>query len=175
MRANKALHLTAISLRFIAAGEHCRYVPNMKYRLATLDDIPIFVRMNRQLAEDEQHRNRHKSDEWFKERMESFLKGEFEAIIFEQDGKALAYALYRNHPEHDDTIYLRQIFVDRSSRRQGIGREAIQILMKEVWPREKRLTVEVLCSNEAAFSFHKSVGFKEYCLELEIKAEDRIT
>jgi len=45
----------------------------MKYRLATLDDIPILVRMNRQLTEDEQHRNRFKSDEWFKERMETFL------------------------------------------------------------------------------------------------------
>jgi len=46
---------------------------NMKYRLAALDDIPILVKMNRQLTEDEQHRNRFKSDEWFKERMETFL------------------------------------------------------------------------------------------------------
>lgn len=107
--------------------------------------------------------------------METFLKGEYEAIIFEKNGKDLAYALFRNHPEHDDTIYLRQIFVDRSFRRQGFGRKAIEILMKEVWPSEKRLTVEVLRSNEAAFSFYKSVGFKEYSLELEIKAEDRNT
>lgn len=147
----------------------------MRYKLATLDDIPILVTMNRQLAEDEQHRNRFKPDEWFEARMESFLNGEYEATIFEQDGNVLAYALYRNHPEHSDTIYLRQIFVDRSYRRQGVGHEAIEILMKEVWPREKRLTVEVLSGNEAAYSFYRSVGFEEYCLELEVKAEDRIT
>jgi ribosomal protein S18 acetylase RimI-like enzyme len=145
----------------------------MKYRHATLDDVPILAKMNRRLTEDEQHRNQFKSDEWFKERMESFLKGEYEAIIFEKDGKALAYALYRDHPEHDDTIYLRQIFVDRFFRRQGFGRKAMKILMKEVWPREKRLTVEVLSSNEAAFLFYKSVGYKECSLELEIKAEER--
>ncbi len=106
--------------------------------------------------------------------MESFLNGEYEAAIFEKDGDVLAYALYRNHPEHSDTIYLRQIFVDRSYRRQGFGHEAIEILMKEVWPREKRLTVEVLSGNEAAYSFYKSVGFKDYCLELEVKAKNRI-
>ena len=148
---------------------------DMKYRHATLDDLPVLVKMNRELTEDEKHRNRLKSEEWFKERMKSFLKGEYEAVLFEFDGKAVAYALYRNHPEHDDTIYLRQIFVDRSFRRQGLGRKAMEILMKEIWPEEKRLTVGVLSENEAAFSFYKSIGFKEYSIDLEIKSEDRNT
>ena len=147
----------------------------MKWRFATLDDVPILVRMNRQLTEDEQHRNRFKSEAWFKKRMKSFLNGEYDAVLFEIDGKAIAYALYRNHPEHNDTIYLRQIFVDRSFRRRGLGRRAMEILMKEIWPREKRLTVEVLSHNEAAFLFYKSVGFREYSIELEMKAEHRNT
>ena len=136
------------------------YADDMNYRHANLDDLPILVRMNRQLTEDEQHRNRFKSEEWFKERMRSFLKGEYEAVLFEIDGKAVAYALYRNHLEHDDTIYLRQIFVDRSFRRRGLGRKIMETLMKEIWPEEKRLTVGVLIDNEAAFSFYKSVGLK---------------
>ena len=133
------------------------------------------MNMNRQLTEDEGHRHQFKTDDWFKERMESFLKGDYEAILFEKDGKVVAYALYRNHPDHDDTIYLRQIFVDRSARGQGIGRKAMEILMKEIWPPEKRLTLEVLTQNKPAISFYKSLGFKEYSMELEIKAEDRIT
>lgn len=32
----------------------------MRYRFATLDDVPILARMNRQLVEDEGHRNRFK-------------------------------------------------------------------------------------------------------------------
>ena len=145
----------------------------MNFRHARLDDLPVLVRMNRKLTEDEQHRNRFKSEEWFKERMKSFLKGEYEAVLFEIDGKAVGYALYGNHPEHDDTINLRHIFVDRSFRRQGLGRKVMEILMKEVWPEGKRLAVGVLSDNEAAFSFYKSIGFKEYSIELEIKAENR--
>lgn len=148
-------------------------VDDMNYKHATLDDLSVLARMNRQLTEDEQHRNRFKSDKWFEERMRSFLKGGYEAVLFEIDGKAVAYALYGNHPEHNDTIYLRQIFVDRSFRRQGLGRKTMEILMKEIWPEEKRLTVGVLSDNEAAFSFYKSIGFKEYSIELEIKAENR--
>ena len=149
------------------------YVEAMNFRYATLNDLPVLVRMNRELTEDEQHRNRFQSEEWFKERMKSFLKGEYEAVLFEIEDKAVAYALYRNHPEYDDTIYLRQIFVDRSIRRQGLGRKVMEILMKEFWPEEKRLTVGVLSDNKVAFSFYKSVGFKEYSIELEIKAENR--
>ena len=144
----------------------------MTYRFATPDDISILAEMNRRLAEDEQHRNRDKPTEWFKERMASFLTGEYEAIIFEQDEKVLGYALYGNHPEHSDTIYLRQIFIGRPYRGQGFGRKAMEILMNEVLSKNKRLTVEVLCGNEAAISFYKSVGFKEYCLELEVYQAD---
>ena len=145
----------------------------MKYRFAGHDDIPFLVKMNRQLTEDEQHKNRFKSEQWFKERMGNFLDGEYQAVLFEKDDKIVAYALYRNHPDRDDTIYLRQIFVIREKRRQGIGREVMNILNREIWPKEKRLTVEVLSHNEVARKFYESIGYKEYCLELEIKPEER--
>ena len=93
----------------------------MENRIATLDDIPLLAKMNRQLVEDENHRNRFKSDVWLEERMRHFLIGEYEAVLFERKGRTVAYALYRQHPDHEDTLYLRQIFVDRSHRRQGVG------------------------------------------------------
>ena len=82
----------------------------MRYRFATLDDVPILAGLNRQLVEDEGHRNRLKSDAWFEERMRGFLTGGYQAVMFEQAGETLAYALYVDHPDHSDTIYLRQIF-----------------------------------------------------------------
>jgi ribosomal protein S18 acetylase RimI-like enzyme len=144
----------------------------MRYRLATLDDIPLLTRMNRQLVEDEGHRNQSKPDAWFEGRMRGFLTGGYRAVLFELEGDVVAYALYTDHPDHSDTIYLRQIFVDRARRRQGIGREAMRILRGEVWPQDKRLTVEVLVSNPVAQAFYKSVGFREYSLELEIPASE---
>ena len=129
--------------------------------------------MNRQLVEDEKHRNRFKSEAWFEERMRGFLTGRYKAILFEIEGKVVAYALYTDHADHNDTIYLRQIFVDRAHRRQGIGRKAIKILREEIWPRNKRVTVGVLFGNQDARAFYKAVGFKEYSLELEISASEK--
>lgn len=144
----------------------------MQYRFATLGDVPILAAMNKQLTEDERHRNMFKSEQWFQDRMIQFLNGDYTAVLFEKE-VIVAYALYRNHPEHKDTIYLRQIFVSREYRRQGIGKEAMKILNNKIWPKEKRLTVEVLCHNKIARKFYQSVGYKEYCLELEIKPEAR--
>jgi ribosomal protein S18 acetylase RimI-like enzyme len=145
----------------------------MNYRFATLDDVPILTRMNRQLVEDEGHRNRFKPDAWFEERMRGFLTGGYDAVLFELAGEVVAYALYTDHPDHSDTIYLRQIFVDRARRRRGIGREAMRLLEEEIWPQGKRLTVEVLVGNQVARAFYEAVGFREYSLELEIAAAER--
>ncbi|MBN1429056.1 MAG: GNAT family N-acetyltransferase [Anaerolineae bacterium] len=147
----------------------------MRYRFATLDDIPTLSKLNRLLTEDEQHRNRFQPDAWFEERMRCFLTGSYTAVLFEIDAEVVAYALYTDHPDHGDTIYLRQIFVDRAHRRQGIGQEALQILMKDIWPPDKRLTVDVLIDNQAARALYHAAGFREYAIELEIPVSERRT
>lgn len=103
-----------------------------------------------------------------KERMKGWLSGDYKAIIFEIAKKPVAYALYL---EKESEIYLRQLFVDRSQRRNGIGREAVNILRNQIWPSTKRLTVDVLINNAAAISFWRSVGYTDYCLTLEIMPE----
>jgi predicted acetyltransferase len=97
--------------------------------------------------------------------MRGWLQSEYTAILFEESAKPLAYALYRERPEE---IYLRQLFVVTNRRRQGIGRQAIEILRQQVWPKNKRLTVEVLVKITAAVAFWRAVGYKDYCLTLEI-------
>ena len=46
--------------------------------------------------------------------------------------------------------------------------------MNEYWSKEKRLTVEVLSDNITAYAFYKSVGYRDYSLELEIKPGERM-
>ena len=142
------------------------------YRFATLDDVPALARMNRQLVEDEQHRNRFKPDAWFEERMRGFLSEAYKAVLFDLAGEVVGYALYTGHLDHADTLYLRQIFVSRAHRRQGIGREEMRILQEEIWPRDKRITVEVLVGNEVARAFYEAVGFTPYSMELEMPARE---
>ena len=141
----------------------------MNFRIATLDDCRLLAGLNHQLLQDERHRNRFMTLPQLEERMRGFLSGEYRGVIFQEDGEVVAYALYREQP---DEIYLRQLFVVRDRRRRGIGRRAIEILRSEIWPKNKRLTVDVLLHNTTAIAFWRAVGYKDYVLGLEIPAEN---
>ena len=137
----------------------------MRYRLATTDDYPLLATLNHQLIRDEGHRNPMTVAQ-LEDRMRGWLaSGEYQAMLFEQDSPVVAYALYR---DSETEVYLRQFFVVRDRRREGIGRRAIHLLFNEVWPRHKRWTVSVLMQNTAAVDFWRAVGYTDYALTLEI-------
>lgn len=140
----------------------------MRYRPANPADVSLLAELNHQLIRDEGHRNPMTVPE-LEERMRGWLAGEYQAIIFEDDLGVVAYALYR---DDGSGIYLRQFFVTRHRRRQGLGRQAMQILLNDIWPKQKHLTVEALWRNRTAIEFWKAVGFSEYCLALEILPRD---
>jgi predicted acetyltransferase len=140
----------------------------MKFRRATSDDCALLAELNHQLIRDEGHRNKMTVHE-LEQRIKNWLASEYNAVIFKKAGEIVVYALYREQPEE---IYLRQLFVVRDQRRKGIGREAVEILRSKIWPNNKRLTVEVLAQNTAAIAFWRSVGYKDYCLTLEIMPKD---
>src|SRR5262249_6596843 len=133
-------------------------------RRATLDDCALLAELNHQLIRDEGHRNKMTVPE-LEQRMRGWLALEYSAVIFEDKSGTLAYALYREQPGE---IYLRQLFVVRNRRREGIGRKAIELLRSQIWPKNKRLTVDVLVNNTAAVAFWRAVGYRDYCLSLEI-------
>ena len=139
----------------------------MNFRRATLNDCALLAELNHQLIRDEGHRNRVTVPE-LEQRMNGWLASEYAAVLFENGGEVVAYALYREQPEE---IYLRQLFVVRNRRRKGIGREAVKILRSIIWPKNKRLTVEVLVQNEASVAFWRAVGCKDYSLTLEMLPE----
>src|SRR6516162_633841 len=105
----------------------------MKFRHATVEDCPQLAELNHQLIQDEGHRNPMTVRE-LEQRLRDWLAGEYRAVVYEEGGDVIAYALYREEP---DEIYLRQLFVVRHRRRQGIGRRAVEILRSEVWPPTK--------------------------------------
>jgi len=137
---------------------------DMKFRSATRDDCSLLAELNHQLIRDEGHRNPMTVAQ-LEQRMRDWLAGEYHAILFEDYGEVVAYALFREQP---DEIYLRQLFVVRNRRRRGIGRRAVEILRSEVWPKTKRLTVDVLVTNQDAVAFWRAIGYADYSLTLEI-------
>lgn len=136
---------------------------SLRWRQATASDVALLAQFNKQLIEDEQHRNRMTVAE-LEARMRGWLAGEYDAIMFEQHDVPVAYALFRTEP---DDIYLRQFFVARQHRRQGIGRTALHLLHTAIWTAPSRITVEVLAANRQAHAFWKSVGFADYAVTLE--------
>lgn len=137
----------------------------MIWRVARLEDVPRLGEWNKQLIEDEGHRNPMTVAE-LEERLRGWLlSGEYQAVIFEENQYAVAYALFK---ESETEVHLRQFFVARSRRRAGIGRSAMLQLFSECWPANKRLTVDVLTRNEAAISFWRAAGYNDYALSLEI-------
>ena len=94
----------------------------MNFRRATLNDCSLLAELNHQLIRDEGHRNKMTVPE-LEQRMKGWLASEYAAMLFENDGEVVAYALYREQPEE---IYLRQLFVVRNRRRKGIGRGSRQ-------------------------------------------------
>jgi ribosomal protein S18 acetylase RimI-like enzyme len=142
----------------------------MAYRFAAEGDLDLLAEWNQQLIRDEGHRNPMDVSQ-LRERVRGWLEsGEYWAVVFSVDGVPVAYALYR---ESDDEVYLRQFFVDRRRRQQGLGREAIRLLQSELWPTDKRWTVEVLTDNAPAVAFWRAVGYRDYCLTLEILPGER--
>jgi GNAT superfamily N-acetyltransferase len=139
----------------------------LSYRLATAADCDLLGQLNHLLIRDEGHRNPMTPPE-LAARMRDWLAGDYVAVLFELKRQVVAHALFAVRPEE---IYLRQMFVCRDHRRAGIGRAAIAILRRDVWPRHKRVVVEVLSHNLAATAFWRAVGFCDYALTLECLPE----
>ena len=142
----------------------------METKKATLADLSLLAKWNKEMIADQGHRNPMNVDE-LEDRMKNWLENEsYIAHIFYDRSSPVAYSLYR---EEANEVFLRQFYVCRDFRRQGIGTRAMEILLKDIWPNDKRLIVEVLLTNKPAIEFWKAVGYREHYLGLEILPEER--
>ncbi|MGE3317072.1 MAG: N-acetyltransferase family protein [Planctomycetaceae bacterium] len=137
----------------------------MNYRIATVADGPLLAEMNQSLIRDEGHRNPMSLVE-LEVRMAGWITGEYTAVLVEDDGTAIGYALFHDGPEFS---YLRQFYVRPEQRRQGIGRAAIDWLRENAWPSSKPVRLDVLIGNRPAIAFWRAVGFQDYCQTMEFK------
>lgn len=144
---------------------------NLTWHEASDSDIGLLSDWNHQLIRDERHRN-PMTIEQLAERMRNWLKrGEYRAVLFSTD-EPVCHAVFRTDAE---LIHLRQFFVRRDRRRTGVGRAAMSILREQIWPRDVRLTVDVLCHNQGGIAFWRSVGYQDYNLTLEIMPRGKVT
>jgi len=121
----------------------------VKHRLADQGDLPLLARLNHELIQDEGANHPMTLDE-LQARMHGWLSARYQAVLFEESSQTVGYALFR---QEEEGVHLRQFFIARGMRRRGYGREAMELLLQEVWPKAGRVTVEVLHHNAAALAF----------------------
>jgi GNAT superfamily N-acetyltransferase len=138
----------------------------MNHRPATLDDAATLAGLNLLLIRDEGHRNRMTLPELV-DRMAGWLRSQYQAILIEDAGYPVGYALFCRDPEF---VYLRQFYVRPEYRRRGVGRDALNWLRQHAWAGEARIRLDVLTGNATAIAFWRAVGFRDYCITMEFEA-----
>lgn len=138
----------------------------IEIRRATVDDVPLLAAMNRRLIEDENSSNPMSLDQ-LADRMRGWLDQGWSMVIITEVGTVVGYALFRERhdeyfPEKRD-IYVRQFFIERDHRGQGLGRTAFERISNEFFHDRARIVIEVLEANSTGRRFWESVGFLPHC------------
>lgn len=84
------------------------------------------------------------------------------ALLAEQDGQAVAYALGRYGDHGPTTVYVTDLWVERSERGKGIGRELLRHVSEQASERAvTHVVLDVESRNVAAIAFYEHLGFEE--------------
>ncbi|MBI5958913.1 MAG: GNAT family N-acetyltransferase [Chloroflexi bacterium] len=136
---------------------------SLSYRQAAPADIAQLAAMNQHLIQDEGHNNPMTLAQ-LEARMSGWLTSqEYSAVLFYHDQNCAAYALFKIEAAY---TYLRQFFVARDVRRQGIGRAAMDLLLARILPQDRPVRLDVLIHNERGLQFWHAVGFTDYSLTM---------
>ena len=133
-------------------------------RRAEMSDVHRLARINQELIRHEWD-GVNKDLEYLEKRLERWITDPlYSATIFERGGRFVAYSLIRFF--HDEA-YIRHFYVDREMRGTGIGRFVCKKILEDVVPPGMRVSLHVLASNSAGVEFWRSLGFRDYSIEME--------
>jgi predicted acetyltransferase len=142
---------------------------DLNFREANHDDLALLAEMNQQLILDEGSHNSMALEQLF-ERMRGWLQADRHAVIIEHGDNVIGYMLYYQISDeyfpYQDSIYVRQFFIQASYRRRGIGKIAFDRIASEYFPPNKAIMLDVLESNPEAKQFWLKLGFEMYNVTL---------
>jgi len=124
--------------------------------------------MNRLLMHEEGHRKLLTTQELVTRMWNWISSKEYTAVIFEDSGRVVAYALYR---EKQESIELKQFFVTYTQRKGAAGQIAMQMLFYNIFPKHKKVVLKVATNNPAIIAFWKSVGFEISAMDMEFSSK----
>ncbi len=132
-------------------------------------DLALLARLNRILIEDEGSNNPMTLPE-LEARMAELLRDGYTALLFDQEGVVLGYALYRVEQEEGDApafVFLKQFVIVHEHRRRGYGIRAVDYLLRYAFPQNAVVSLDVLHANAAGRNFWEKAGFTPYYTNLK--------
>lgn len=130
-------------------------------------EVDLLAQLNRQLDEDEPHPYPLPLSV-LTDRMSRWIdSGEYEVLLFRRGDRVTGYAAWR---VEDRGAYLRHFFICRDQRRQGWGRAAMQLLRRDVLPKDLPVQTEAVIGNKAGIAFWHAIGFEDFGLSMELSA-----
>ena len=134
---------------------------------AKATEVDLLAQLNRQLDEDEPHPHPLPLSA-LTERMKRWIDtGEYDVLVLRSGDQLIGYAVWR---AEEFGSYLRHFFICRDRRRQGWGRVAIQLLCREVFPKDRPVNIDAAIGNDQGIAFWRAVGFEGFSLGMELKA-----
>jgi predicted acetyltransferase len=102
------------------------------------------------------------------ERMARWIgSGEYEVLVLRRGGRVAGYAVWR---VEDRGAYLRHFFICRDQRRQGLGRAAMKLLCRDIFPKDRPVQVDAAIANKTGIAFWHAIGFGDFGISMELKA-----
>jgi ribosomal protein S18 acetylase RimI-like enzyme len=131
-------------------------------RKAAESDAKLLAQMNKALIHDEGSRN-PMTIQQLEERMRGWIMSDWEVEVLQKGTTIIGYAVYRltidEYFPQESFVYLRQFYIMSEHRGKGYGSNVIDHLINHSFPRDAKVTIDVLASNPRGYDFWLKFGF----------------
>jgi GNAT superfamily N-acetyltransferase len=144
---------------------------SLDIRAADDADFAVLAQMNRELIEDEGHRNPMTLAQ-LEARFRRFVNEDgYSVDVVLLGGEIAGYATHRYEPDNAEPsgrrVFLRQFYIARHRRGGGLGRRALDLLTGTRFEDGDRIFLDVMETNPGGKAFWSRIGFTPYSTAME--------
>jgi len=144
----------------------------LSLRPAARADLPRLAAMNKQLIEDEGSPNPMSIAQLQARMAEWLIADRYRVETIIADETVIGYIIYSIRKDEyfpdRQMVFVRQFYVAREHRRQGVGKRAFELLADTRFPTNCTISLDVLTSNSNGQRFWASLGFQPYYVNLKL-------
>lgn len=140
-------------------------------RQATGRDVPLQAQTNDRLVADQGSLNPFSMAELEQRFAEWLQTGTWQVDVFFEREQVIGYAVYQQRGDYyypdQKVVYVRQFYIEREYRGQGLGRAAFHALSHHRFPEGCPVALDVVATNPAGQQFWSRLGFSPYFMAMK--------